>query len=132
MCLKLFAYCTIITILHNATISNPSILQNGIVMSFYISLAVLCVGVLVLRHILRKKAYELKQKLYNEINATQTPFTAHELGDKFNAGDGMVYSLLDELVEEKRIAITVTQKVIAGRRVRIRHYHSMIGSFIHA
>jgi predicted transcriptional regulator len=99
-------------------------------MTLYILLAVVSVDILVFRYIFQKKASELKQNLYNEVNASQEPITAGELAEKLNAGDGMVYHLLDELVDEKKIGVIHTQKIIQGRRVRVRHYQSIVGTSI--
>lgn len=72
-----------------------------------------------------------KQRILNEILRIGAPIKASRIGDALGIPDVVVYRLADELVNEGAIGKTVTQDIIRGHRIRIIHYHPVIGVSVH-
>lgn len=82
-------------------------------------------------HLKQKKRASTKEAIYNEIQNSPKPITVPQLGYKLGISNATIYKMVDELVSERRIGMTATQEIIQDRRIRIRHYHPIIGVSTH-
>ena len=88
-------------------------------------LAAIAAGLFFGRNALKKKMLAEKEAVFKFVSASKEPLKAHQIGDSLNILDASVYRVADELVNEKRIGVMITQDFVQGRRIRIVQYHAL-------
>lgn len=95
-------------------------------MGYFALLVAVAVAVFIGVRVLKNKMRAQKEAVFTCVANSKEPLKGGQIGDALGIPDGSVYRFADELVDEKRIGVMVTQDFVQGRRVRIVQYHSII------